>query len=109
MTDDLYINTNDNKRYKLFDTLDSQRMICYSSNVGLEILSKSKEWHADGTFRSARKYKQLYHIHAWLNGHIYLCAKTFLKNKDELTYDRMLQLLKSNALYAGFKTRKSNS
>ena len=103
LTDDKYILTNDMKRYKLFDTLDAQRMICYSSNVGLEILSKSKEWHADGTFKSApRKYKQVYHIHAWLNGHMYLCAKIFLKNKDELSYDRMLQLLKSNALDAGF-------
>ena len=41
-------------------------MICYASNIGLEILSISTEWHADGTFKSApRKYKQLYHIHAW--------------------------------------------
>ena len=31
-----------------------------------------------------------------------VCAKIFLKNKDELTYDRMLQLLKGNALDAGF-------
>ena len=41
-------------------------MICYASNIGLEILSKSTEWHAVGTFKSAqRKYKQLYLIHAW--------------------------------------------
>jgi hypothetical protein len=66
LTDYRFINTNDAKRYKLFDTLDDTRMICYASNIGLEILSKSTEWHADGTFKSApRKYKQLYHIHAW--------------------------------------------
>ena len=95
--------TNDAKRYKLFDTLDNERMICYASNVGLEILSKSAEWHADGTFKSApRKYKQLYHIHGWYKGHMYLCAKIFLKNKDELTYDRMLELLKSEALVNGY-------
>ena len=78
-------------------------MICYASNVGLEILSKSTEWHADGTFKSApRKYKQLYHIHAWYKGHMYLCAKIFLKNKDEVTYDRMLQMLKSESLVHGY-------
>ena len=103
LTDYRFINTNDAKTYKLFDTLDDTRMICYASNIGLEILSKSTEWHADGTFKSApRKYKQLYHIHAWYKGHMYLCAKIFLKNKDEETYDRMLTKLKTTALDYGF-------
>ena len=103
LTDDRYIYTNDAKRYMLFDTNDESRMICFASNIGLEILSKSTEWHSDGTFKSApRKYKQLYHIHAWYKGRMYLCAKIFLKNKDEVTYDRMLTLLKQNALNNGY-------
>jgi hypothetical protein len=103
LTDNRYILTIDAKRYKLFDIKDNERMICYASNVGLEILSKSTEWHADGTFKSApRKYKQLYHIHAWYKGNMYLCAKMFLKNKDEVTYDRMLQLLKSESFVQGY-------
>jgi hypothetical protein len=53
LTDDRFIYKNEAKRYKLFDTLDDTRMICYASNIGLEILSKSTEWHADGTFKSA--------------------------------------------------------
>ncbi len=78
-------------------------MICYASNIGLKILSKSTEWRADGTFKSApRKYKQFYHIHAWYKGNMYLCAKIFLKNKDEETYDRMLTKLKNTALDYGF-------
>jgi hypothetical protein len=53
-------------------------MTCYASNIGHEILSKSTEWYADGMFKSApRMYKQLYHIHAWYKGHMYLCVKYF--------------------------------
>ncbi len=79
-TDDRFIYINDAKRYKLFDTLDDTWMICYASIIGLEILLKSTEWHADGTFKSAtRKYKQKHHIHTWYKGYIYLCAKIFLK------------------------------
>ena len=78
LTDDRYIYTNDAKRYIIFDTNDESRMICFASNIGLEILSKSTEWHSDGTFKSApRKYKQLYHIHAWYKGLMYLFAKIF--------------------------------
>ena len=33
---------------------------------------------------------------------MYLCAKIYLKNKDEVTYDRMLTLLKQNALNNGY-------
>ena len=33
LSDDRYKLTNDGKRYKLFDILDDERMICYASNV----------------------------------------------------------------------------
>jgi hypothetical protein len=33
---------------------------------------------------------------------MYLCAKIFLKNKDEVTYDSMLQLLKSESFVHGY-------
>ena len=87
LTNDKYVLTNDFKRYKLFDTLDDQRMICYASDIGLDILSKSKEWHADGTFRCApSKYAQLYLIHGWYKGHMYLCAKIFDQYTNKLHY-----------------------
>ena len=37
LTDEKFILANDMKRYKFIDTLDSQRMIGYSSNAGLAI------------------------------------------------------------------------
>ena len=104
LLNDKYNLTNEGKRYKLYDSLDNHRMVIYSSNIGLEILSKSLEWHADGTFKCApRKYKQMYLIHAWYKGHMYLCAKVFLKNKDEATYTRMLRMLVENAEDCRFK------
>ena len=106
LLNDKYNLTNESKRYKLHDTLDDQSIIIYSCNIGLEILSKSEEWYADGTFRCApRKYKQMFLIHGWYKGHMYLCAKVFLKNKDELTYNRMLQLFVQNAADLNFKLK----
>ena len=45
--------TTENKRFLLFDTNDSDRIICYCSDVGFEILSGSEQWHVDGTFSAA--------------------------------------------------------
>ena len=33
---------------------------------------------------------------------MYLCAKIFLKNKDEVIYDTILQLLKSESFVQGY-------
>ena len=42
LLNDKYNLTNEGKRYKLHDTLDEQRMIIYSSSIGLEIFLKVK-------------------------------------------------------------------
>ncbi|CAF1083593.1 unnamed protein product [Brachionus calyciflorus] len=39
------------KRFLLFDTDDKERIIAFASDIQLEILSKSKRWHVDDTFK----------------------------------------------------------
>jgi hypothetical protein len=91
LTDDKYILTNDGKQFKLFDSLDEDRILGYASPTNLEILSKSKQWHADGTFISSpQHYKQLYCIYAWYLDEMHLCLYAFLKKKDTVTYKKII-------------------
>ena len=57
--------------------------IVFSSKVGLEILSLSKRWHADGTFETAPKsFYQFYIIHGWYKNVMFPCAFVLLTAKD---------------------------
>ena len=56
-----FTETNCHNRFLLFDTKDNNRIIAFSSDTQLEIISKSKRWNVDGTFKAAPPlYKQLY-------------------------------------------------
>ncbi|CAF1033362.1 unnamed protein product [Brachionus calyciflorus] len=58
--------TIDKKRFLLFDFKNLDRIICFASDVQLEILQKSDRWHVDGTFKAAPTlFYQLYLIHGW--------------------------------------------
>ena len=44
------------------------KILLFASPKGIEMLSKTSQWHGDGTFHVASKYYyQLYIIHAWIN------------------------------------------
>lgn len=55
LIDTIYSQTIDKKRFLLFDTNDAERIIAFSSDRQLEILSRCTSWHIDGTFRSYSK------------------------------------------------------
>ncbi|CAF0990615.1 unnamed protein product [Brachionus calyciflorus] len=47
-----YTLTNCKKRFLLFDDKKEDRILCFSSNIQLEILAKCTRWHVDGTFKA---------------------------------------------------------
>ena len=58
-----YLLTVKRERFEFFSK--SNKIIVFCSLTGFEILSKSPQWHGDGTFNAAAKhYYQLYIIHA---------------------------------------------
>ncbi|CAF0717105.1 unnamed protein product [Brachionus calyciflorus] len=95
--------TNYSERYLLFDTEDNERIICFASDKQLEILSLTKRWHVDGTFKAAPSlFYQLYMIHAWYLDEMHACVFVFLQNKYQSSYLRMLSLIKENSEKANF-------
>ena len=50
-------------------------MIVMASPAGLKVLSLAKQFHVDGTFKSASEfYHQLWIINAWINLRMIPCA-----------------------------------
>ncbi|CAF0740728.1 unnamed protein product [Brachionus calyciflorus] len=75
-----FINEIDN--FLIYKTKRNKKLV-FCSKIGLEILSKSTEWHADGTFHVATKYyHQLYIIQAWFKGRMILC--TFITDYEDV-------------------------
>ncbi|CAF0916621.1 unnamed protein product [Brachionus calyciflorus] len=98
-----FTETNCNSRFLLFDTKDSKRIIAFASDIQFQILSQSKRWHIDGTFKAAPSlYKQLYQIHAWDFEEMHACVFIFLLNKTEEIYIKMIDFLISASSSLGF-------
>ncbi|CAF0940153.1 unnamed protein product, partial [Brachionus calyciflorus] len=90
-------------RFLLFDTNDTDRIIAIASNECLNILSKSASWHIDGTFKAAPEgFVQVFTIHAWLMEQMFACVYILLRDKKEITYNKMLICLRDRLLELGF-------
>ncbi|CAF1133229.1 unnamed protein product, partial [Brachionus calyciflorus] len=87
--------TKDDKPFVIFDSNDSDRIIGFCSAIGLEILSKSKSFHVDGTFKSTPGvFYQTFGIHGWILNQMFPCVFALLGEKSERIYKKMLGLLK---------------
>ena len=96
--DGQYINTIDRKRFLLFDTRGTERIIAYSSQRQMMMLAQSTRWHVDGTFKASPSiFGQLYLIHAWYKDEMNPCVFLLLPNRRKNTYLRMLRQLKFQA------------
>ncbi|CAF0786549.1 unnamed protein product, partial [Brachionus calyciflorus] len=106
-TDDINLNgefglTVDNQPFVLFDSNDTDRIIGFCSPIGLEILSKAKRLHSDGTFKSTPKlYYQTFCIHAWFLEQMFWVLYKLLKEKSERIYRKKLTLLKEASYERG--------
>jgi hypothetical protein len=90
----------DGQRFLLADTkLNNDRIVIFSSSIGLEVLEKLKKWHCDGTFKTAPKlFYQFYLIYGTSKGNIMPCAFILLIGKSEAIYKRMINELHEAAL-----------
>ena len=73
-------------------------MLIFSTSTNLDLLSRSKLWLADGTFKTVPEiFYQLYTMHAFSNGRVFSCVYALLSDKKEET---------CNTLFLQFKTLK---
>ena len=62
--------------------------LVFCSRIGLEILSKSNSWHADGTFHTASKfYYKFYLIHGWFKFRVIPCVFTLMHKRKTKHYN----------------------
>ncbi|CAF1031988.1 unnamed protein product [Brachionus calyciflorus] len=85
---------NDIDNFLIYKTKRNKKLV-FCSKIGLEILSNSPEWHADGTFHVATKYyHQLYIIQAWFKGRMIPCAFILMERRRTKDYEDVLKALK---------------
>ncbi|CAF1122404.1 unnamed protein product [Brachionus calyciflorus] len=99
-----YRETTYHKRFLLFDTNDSERIISFASDMQLHILSNSKRWHVDGTFKSCPEiFYQVFTIHCWYEEHMYKTVTFLLIGKSTSLYLKALEKLKDSCTKIGIK------
>ena len=87
-----YINTLDRKRFLLFDTRGTERIIAFKSDRQLIMLSQSSRWHVNGRFKKSPSiFVLLYLIHAWYKDEMNPCVFLLLPNRRKNTDLRMLR------------------
>ena len=71
----IYTKTANNiDQFLIYKSRNNSKLV-FCSKIGLEILSKSSDWHADGTFHVATKfYYQLYVIQAYFKKRMIPCV-----------------------------------
>jgi hypothetical protein len=73
-------------------------LLVFASPTGLECLSRSSAWHADGTFFTASKfYYQLYVIQCWFQNRMILVAWALMTRRREKDYITLIKALKKSA------------
>jgi hypothetical protein len=68
--------TEDDENFLVSDgKVDKERVLIFASKTGLEILSKTVQWHANGTFKTAPKmFQQVYIIFGFYKDKLFTCA-----------------------------------
>jgi len=87
-------NTLAGERFLIFDSGvgDHDRIFIFASEIGIQLLSETEHWYADGTFKVCPEvFYQLYTLHAQSGGSIFPCVFALLPNKTEGTYRRFFE------------------
>ena len=88
--------TENGDQFLLFDSGvgNAERILLFSSQQGLQFLSNSQHWYADGTFKVCPEvFFQAYTVHAQQGRRIFPCSFALLPNKTEGTYTRLFREL----------------
>ena len=91
-----YQQTENGQQFLIFDSGvgDAERILIFSSQQGLQLLSNSEHWYGDGTFKVCPEvFFQVYMVHAQQGGRIFPCVFGLLPNKTEGTYTRFFHEL----------------
>lgn len=84
-------------------------MMVFCSPRSLDLLSRSRSWYGDGTFKvTPPLFYQLYTIHADHYGAVLPAAYCLLPNKLKTTYCKMFEILKKAAEDRGFRLALTN-
>ncbi len=76
------------------NTLD--RILIFSTNRNLDLMSQCSHWFADGTFKASPPlFPQVYTIHAVKYSNVIPTVVVLMPNKSEATYTRVLNALKN--------------
>ena len=80
-------------KFLIYKTRKNSKLV-FCSKTGLEVLSKSSEWHCDGTFYTASKYfYQLYLLHAYFKGRMIPCAFILMNRRRRIDYEAVIDAL----------------
>ena len=81
----------------MWDSLDSEeesRIIIFATDNSLQALSESREWFADGTFRTTPLlFTQSWNIHAKTTDKSFALLFCLLEDKSEISYTRVYEKL----------------
>ena len=88
---DQYTLTTTGEQFLQIDTQMGGRFLMFGTDTSIEFLSHSPDWFMDGTFATVPpQFMQLYTIHGLQNGRNAIGLYALLRNKDEATYEHML-------------------
>lgn len=79
----------------LYDSNDgNDRVLIFSTRRNLSLLAQSRNWYADGTFKTTPMlFQQLYTIHGILNNNVLPAVFALLPSKSENTYNKVFEQL----------------
>ncbi|CAF1092581.1 unnamed protein product [Brachionus calyciflorus] len=73
---------------------DKNRVIFFTTDQNLKLLSTYRDWYCDGTFSICPSpFKQVYTIHIIIRGTTLPMVYAFLPNKKQVTYKKLFKLL----------------
>ncbi|XP_025192763.1 uncharacterized protein LOC112592834 [Melanaphis sacchari] len=99
---DIYKQTNNGSKFLLFDNYEingptKNRILIFCTREGLELMSESEHWFADGTFKSAPSiFTQIYTIHVLIYNTVIPVVFALLPDKSTSTYSYLIKTLKSH-------------
>ncbi|CAF1124617.1 unnamed protein product, partial [Brachionus calyciflorus] len=91
-----YTKTALNERFMVLNK--KNKIIVFASPPQLEVLSKSTQWYADGTFKSAAKFfYQLYILHSLINNIMVPCCFALMNRRRTRDYNVVLKSIEKAA------------
>lgn len=86
-----------NHRFLLYDNYSIERMLIFSTENNLHLLSTHRKWFCDGTLKTCPLlFYQIYSIHAKINYSIVPLVYALLPRKNENTYNELFQFISRN-------------